>query len=71
MNEKELQFRKVLGFNIKVERARKNITQETLAEMAGISTNFSSNVLHAPPIEPPIVSYMLDTKAEPEPSVCP
>ncbi len=47
MNEKELQFRKVLGFNIKVERARKNITQETLAEMAGISTKHVTKIENA------------------------
>lgn len=35
---------KVLGFNIKVERLRKKITQSKLAEMANISTNTLLNL---------------------------
>ena len=44
MNEKEQKFRKNLGFNICTERRRKDLTQETLAEMVDVSTKHLTKI---------------------------
>lgn len=40
----EQEFRKNLGFNIKVERMRNHITQEKLAEKVGVSTKHITKI---------------------------
>ena len=47
MNEKEQNFRKVLGFNIKIARIQKKLSQEALAEIAGISTKHVTKIENA------------------------
>ena len=47
MNENIQKFRDIIAENIRVARARKNITQETLAEMAGISTKHVTKIENA------------------------
>ncbi len=44
MNNEEQKFRNTLGLNIKVARARKRITQETLAEIVDISTKHLTKI---------------------------
>lgn len=40
----ENEFRKVIALNIKIERIRRNLTQEQLAELAGISTKHITKI---------------------------
>ena len=47
MNENEQNFRKTLGFNIKIARMQKGISQEELAELAGISTKHVTKIENA------------------------
>ena len=47
MDKKEQEFRKILGFNIKIARLQKDITQEALAEIAGISTKHITKIENA------------------------
>jgi len=44
MDEKEYKFRKNLGFNICTERRRKDLTQETLAEIVDVSTKHLTKI---------------------------
>ena len=47
MDDKEQNFRKVLGFNIKIARMQKELSQEALAEIAGISTKHVTKIENA------------------------
>ena len=47
MNDNEQKLREILALNIKIERARKQYTQETLAEYAGISTKHLTKIENA------------------------
>ena len=47
MNKDELKLREVLALNIRVARARKQLTQETLAELAGISVKHVTKIENA------------------------
>lgn len=47
MNENIQKFRDIIAENIRVARARKNITQEALAELAGISTKHITKIENA------------------------
>lgn len=47
MNEDELKLREVLALNIRVARTRKQLTQETLAEMANISVKHVTKIENA------------------------
>ena len=47
MNTEIQKFRDIIAENIRVARARKNITQEILAEMAGISTKHVTKIENA------------------------
>jgi transcriptional regulator with XRE-family HTH domain len=47
MNENEIKFREILALNIRVARTRKQITQETLAELAGISVKHVTKIENA------------------------
>lgn len=47
MNDNEQKFRKILGFNIKIARLQKELSQESLAEMAGISTKHVTKIENA------------------------
>ena len=47
MNQEIQKFRDIIAENIRVARARKNITQETLAELAGISTKHVTKIENA------------------------
>ena len=47
MNENELKLREVLALNIRIARTRKQITQETLAELAGISVKHVTKIENA------------------------
>ena len=40
----ELNFRERLALNVRVERARKNLTQEKLAELSGISAKHITKI---------------------------
>ena len=40
----EQEFRKILAFNIKIERIRNHITQEKLAELVGVSTKHITKI---------------------------
>jgi putative transcriptional regulator len=44
MDNKEQKFRNVLGLNIKVARARKQVTQDELAEMVDVSTKHLTKI---------------------------
>lgn len=44
MDEIEYKFRKNLGFNICTERRRKDLTQETLAEIVDVSTKHLTKI---------------------------
>lgn len=44
MKEDEQKFRSILGLNIRVERTRKELTQETLAEMVDVSTKHLTKI---------------------------
>ena len=44
MDDKECSFRKNLGFNICTERRRKDLTQETLAEIVDVSTKHLTKI---------------------------
>ena len=44
MDDKEYKFRKNLGFNICTERRRKDLTQETLAEIVDVSTKHLTKI---------------------------
>ncbi len=47
MNDTELKLRKVLALNIRVARTRKQITQETLAELSDISVKHVTKIENA------------------------
>ena len=40
----ETELRKILAYNLRVERAKKDYTQERLAELAGISTKHLTKI---------------------------
>lgn len=40
----ELEFRKILALNIRIERVRNGLTQEALAELSGISTKHITKI---------------------------
>lgn len=40
----EIEFRKIIALNIKIERIKKNLTQEQLAEISGISTKHITKI---------------------------
>lgn len=44
MNDKEQKFREILGLNIRVARTRKELTQETLAEIVDVSTKHLTKI---------------------------
>ncbi len=44
MDDKEYNFRKNLGFNICTERRRKNLTQDTLAELVDVSSKHLTKI---------------------------
>ena len=44
MNSEEQKFRNILGLNIKVARARKQYSQETLAEIVDVSTKHLTKI---------------------------
>ena len=44
MKESEQKFRSILGLNIRVERTRKELTQETLAEIVDVSTKHLTKI---------------------------
>ena len=47
MRENELKLREIIALNIRVERTRKDLTQETLAEMADISVKHVTKIENA------------------------
>ena len=47
MDEKEQQFRNILGLNIRIARTRKGLSQEELAELADISTKHVTKIENA------------------------
>ena len=47
MRNDENKLRETLALNIRIERRRKDITQETLAEMAGISVKHVTKIENA------------------------
>ena len=47
MDDKEKTFRKIIGFNIKIARLQKGLSQEKLAELAGISTKHVTKIENA------------------------
>ena len=47
MKDAELNLREVLALNIRVARTRKQLTQEALAEMAGISVKHVTKIENA------------------------
>jgi putative transcriptional regulator len=47
IDENELNFRKILALNMRVARARKDYTQETLAELSGISFKHITKIENA------------------------
>ncbi len=47
MDNEELNLRKIIAMNIRIARAREDITQETLAERANISTKHITKIENA------------------------
>ena len=47
MNNNELDFREILGLNIRVARTRKKITQEALADLCDISVKHVTKIENA------------------------
>ena len=47
MREYEDKLREIIALNVRVERTRKNLTQETLAEMADISVKHVTKIENA------------------------
>lgn len=43
----EMEIRKTFSANVRAERARANYTQEQLAELVGVSTEYISRIEHA------------------------
>lgn len=47
MKDEEYKLREILALNIRIERRRKQLTQETLAEMANISVKHVTKIENA------------------------
>ena len=47
MKDDEPKLREIVALNIRIERRRKQLTQETLAEMAGISVKHVTKIENA------------------------
>ena len=47
MNDEEYKLREIIALNIRIERRRKKLTQETLAELAGISVKHVTKIENA------------------------
>jgi len=47
MDEQEQKFRNIVAQNLRAARARKDLTQATLAELAGISTKHVTKIENA------------------------
>lgn len=44
MDDKEQKFRELLGLNIRVARIRRNLTQDTLAELVDVSSKHLTKI---------------------------